>query len=209
MSKTQGYSQNIQQLLDLVRGEINHLMAEDNREEKSAMESQLREIARAIENLEKKEILVPEVLRAEKTRLAAAVEVQSGAALALNHLIGELQKIVLEFKPHGANKRNGQPGKRAGNFRPRTPKTNSMTLRKLIIEALRYHGGSASKSEVHKYIEDKLKDQFLPGDLEFRESTRDLVWQNNTNWERAHMKEDGIIKDGSPIGIWELTEEYR
>lgn len=209
MTKAHDYVQDTDQLLGLVRAVINQLISEDNKEEKRAMESQLIEIARAIENLEKKDVFIPEVLRAEKTRLAAAVEVQSEAALYLNHLINELENIVREFKPIVTPERNKQTSKRTGSYRSKTPKTNSTTLRELIIAALRDYGGSAQKSEVHKYIEDKLKDKFLPGDLELRESTRDFVWQNNTNWERAHMKEEGIIKDGSPTGIWELTEEYR
>ena len=209
MTKIHDYVQDPDQLLEIVRSVINQLISEDNREEKRAMESQLREIARAIENLEKKDILVPEVLRAEKTRLATAVGVQSAATRSLSHLVDGLEEIIRVTKPYQEDEKNTRPGRRTYRPRSRSPKTSSNILRELIIEALRYSGGSASKSEVHKYVGDSLKDKFLPGDLELRESTGDFVWQNNTDWERAHMKEDGIIKHGSPLGIWELTEEYK
>ena len=76
-----------------------------------------------------------------------------------------------------------------------------------MIEALQHLGGSAQKNEVLKYVEQKLKSQLLPGDLEWRDSCKSSVWQNNACWERYQMLEDGILKTGSPRGIWELSEE--
>ncbi len=209
MTTIQEYAQNVDQLLALLRGVINQLITEDNKEEKRAMETQLREIARAIENLEKKNIFIPEVLRAEKTRLASAVEIQSEAFLSLTHLTEGLEEIILEFKPYLEGETTTSTRKGTSSPRSRAPKTDNKILRKLIIEALQCSGGSAPKSEVHKYIEDSLKGKFLPRDLDWRESTGNYVWQNNTDWERYSMTKDGILKKGSPIGIWELTEEYQ
>lgn len=200
--------QKINQLIDELREEIHRLIEVDNSEGKRAMETQLGEIARAIANLEKKQIFVPEVLRAEKTRLIAAVDVKSEAARLLSYLIQELESIIREFKPLVTAKRDEQTGKKIRRSRSRTPKTSNQTLRKLIIEALQHYGGSATKRDVHTYIGDALKDKLLPGDLEWRESTRDLAWQNNTDWERNKMRLEGVIKSGSPTGIWELSEEY-
>jgi hypothetical protein len=45
-------------------------------------ETQLREIAKAIERLEKAGVTVPDVLRAEKTRLAAALSIHADATQA-------------------------------------------------------------------------------------------------------------------------------
>jgi hypothetical protein len=206
MNEMQGFAQNVDEVLGLVREAINNLVAEDNKKDRSTMETQLREISRAIENLEKKCIFVPDVLRAEKTRLAAAVEVQSEAAVSLGLLINGLENIVREFKPSSVDEMNKQSGRRT---RSRAPKTSNAVLRELIIEALRYYGGSAPKRQVHKYIGESLNDKFLPGDLAWRKASRNLVWQNNTDWERNNMKNDGIIKHGSPTGVWELSEEYR
>jgi len=201
--------QRINQLIDELREEIHRLIETDNSEGKRAMETQLGEIARAIANLEKKKIFVPQVLRAEKTRLVAAVDVKSEAAHSLSYLIQELESIIREFKPLVTEKRDGKTGIRKPSSRSRSPKTSNKILRELIIEALRHYGGSARKLDVRSYLEEALKDKLLPGDLEWRESTRNFVWQNNTDWERNKMKNDGIIKSDSPAGIWELSEEYR
>lgn len=209
MNPVEEYTQNPDLLLELVREVIARLLAEDNKKEIAAMEAQLREIARAVENLEKQNIPVPDALRAEKTRLAAAVGVQSDAALAIIHLTEGLDEITREIKPDLTRGSMSQPTKRTSKARSRSPKTDAKVLRELIIEALRHSGGSASKSDVHQYIEGKLKGKFLPRDLEWRESTGNYIWQNNTDWERFSMTQDGTLKKGSPIGIWELSEEFR
>lgn len=209
MNPVEEYVQNPDLLLELVREVIARLIAEDNKKEMAAMEAQLREIARAVENLEKQNIPVPDALRAEKTRLAAAVGVQSDATLAIIHLIEGLDEIVRDFKPDLVRDTEPKTTRRAGKPRSRSPKTDAKVLRELIIEALQHSGGSASKGNVHQYIEEKLKGKFLPRDLEWRESTGNFIWQNNTDWERFRMTQDGILKKGSPIGIWELSEEFR
>jgi hypothetical protein len=203
------YTQNPDLLLELVREVIDRLIADDNKKEMAAMEAQLREIARAVENLEKQNIPVPDALRAEKTRLAAAVGVQSDATLAIIHLIEGLDEIVKDFKPYLLRDTGPKATRRTGKPRSKSPKTDSKVLRELIIEALQHYGGSASKGDVHKFIEEKLKGKFLPRDLEWRESTGNYIWQNNTDWERFSMTQDGVLKKGSPIGTWELSEEYR
>ena len=99
MNAVETYTKNPDQLLDLIREIITRLNAEDNQSDITAMEAQLREIARAVENLEKLKIPVPDALRAEKTRLAAAVGVQSDAFMAIIHLTEGLDEIIKEFKP--------------------------------------------------------------------------------------------------------------
>ena len=53
-----------------------------------------------------------------------------------------------------------------------------------------------------------LTGKFYPRDLEQRESTKAIVWQNNAQWERLRMVQDGILKANSPKGVWELSKEY-
>ena len=56
-------------------------------------EAQLREIAKAGEKLEKMGVAVPDALRAEKTRLAAELGIQTQAEQALHHMADELYAI--------------------------------------------------------------------------------------------------------------------
>ena len=58
-------------------------------------------------------------------------------------------------------------------------------------------------------MEQKLTGKLLPGDLEWRETTNEHAWQNNACWERYQMTQDGVLKTGSPRGIWELSEDHR
>mgnify|MGYP000978793343 CR=1 FL=1 len=211
MSTIEEYMNNPDQLLDLVREVIDRLAADDNhiKSEIVAMEAQLRVVARAVDNLEKQNIPVLDTLRAEKTRLAAAVAVQSEASLKLNQLIEGIQVILNERKPATPHIPEPKTPRRTGRRRSTSPKTSRDLLRELIIEALRHYGGAASKRKVHEYIEEKLNGRLLPGDMEWRESSRNYAWQNNTDWERYEMTQDGTLKQGSPSGTWELSEEYR
>ena len=43
----------------------------------------------------------------------------------------------------------------------------------------------------------------------WREATREYVWQNNAKWERFQMIQEGLLRRGSPRGIWELSEDQQ
>ena len=172
------------------------------------MEAQLREIAKAIDNLSKIGVAIPDALRAEKTRLAAALGMQFQATQALSLLSDELEDIVRDLKSR-LGRQEQTSDKKPRPKRSKSAKTDKNTLRQLLIEALQHLGGSAHKNEILKYMEQQLEGKLLPGDLDWREATKDYAWQNNTCWERFRMIEDGILKAGSPRGIWELSEESR
>lgn len=191
-------------LVELCREVIERLDTGSDNGETAAMEVQLREIARAIDKLDKQGVPVPDALRAEKTRLAAALGASTEASQTLNHLADELEELLADLKSRIGRTAEATPAKKACAKRSKSPKTDKTILRKLIIEALRHLGGSASKNDVLKYMEEKLKGKLLPGDLEWREATNDHAWQNNACWERFAMTQDGTLKTGSPRGIWEL-----
>lgn len=196
-------------LVELCREVIERLDSGSDNGETAAMEAQLREIARAIDKLDKQGVPVPDALRAEKTRLAAALGVSAEATQALNHLADELDELLKELKDRIGRTPEAPPAKKPRAKRSKSPKTDKAILRQLIVEALRHLGGSAPKNDVLKYMEEKLHGKLLPGDLEWREATNDYVWQNNACWERYAMTQDGTLKTGSPRGIWELSEEHR
>ncbi|MBU1716540.1 MAG: hypothetical protein KKG70_13130 [Proteobacteria bacterium] len=196
-------------LVELCREVIERLDGGSDNGETAAMEAQLREIARAIDKLDKLGVPVPDALRGEKTRLAAALGVSAEATQTLNHLADELEELLKELKDRIGRTPEATPAKKPRAKRSKSPKTDKTILRRLIVEALRHLGGSAPKNDVLKYIEGKLHGKLLPGDLEWREATNDHAWQNNACWERNAMKNDGILKADSPRGIWELSEDHR
>ena len=183
--------------------EVERYVKEVDKSDTAAMEAQLREIARAIDKLEKLGVQVPDALRAEKTRLAAALGANSETTQTLNHLADEFQDLLKDLKSRIGRSPEGPSPKKIAK-RSKAPKTDKTILRNLIIEALQYYGGSAHKNDVLKYMEKKLHGKLLPGDLEWRDATNDYVWQNNACWERNAMKNEGLLKRGSLRGIWAL-----
>jgi hypothetical protein len=197
-------------LPDLCREVIDQLDSQDENaeEEMAAMDIQLREISKAVEKLEKQGVAVPDVLRAEKTRLASALGVQAESIQVLNQLADELDEILSDLKSRlGRDVPAGVKRKRSK--RSLLQRTDKSVFRNLIIEALEQKGGSAHKNDILKYIGAKLDGKLLPGDMEWRDTSKDYVWQNNTSWERFAMVTDGILKADSRRGYWELSDDYK
>jgi hypothetical protein len=79
----------------------------------------------------------------------------------------------------------------------------------LIIEVLKSRGGRAKVAEALEGVGERLKDKFLPGDLEVRQDGKTPAWRNNAQWERLRMVHDGVLRSDSPNGVWELSEGRR
>ena len=136
-SEIERYVKNPNRLVELCREVIDRLDAEVDTSEIAAMEAQLRKIAKAIDKLDKLGVQIPDALRAEKTRLAAALGVNSEASQTLNHLADEFQYLLKDLKSRIGRTPEGSPPKKSIT-RSKTPKTEKTILRKLIIEALQY-----------------------------------------------------------------------
>ena len=80
-------------------------------------------------------------------------------------------------------------------------------LRKLIIEAIKKPGGSTRCRDVLSYIGQKHDGQFTKRDWELR-TDGTVIWKNNAQWERQRMVNEGVLKNNSPNGFWELSEDY-
>lgn len=194
------------QLVELCRDVIDQLDASSEEVIVAEQDAQLRVIAKAIEQLEKSGIAVPETLRAEKTRLAASLAVHADAKQALAQLADEFQDMLKDLRERlGQN--TTTPGAKPGGKRPKLPKTSQTVLREHILQALRKLGGRARVSDVIEEMARQLEGKLLPGDSVWREATNDLAWQNNAKWERFRMTQDGALRRGSPRGIWELGED--
>jgi len=199
------YLKNPDQLIILLKNVIEDLASQENKDQTTMMETQLREISRTIEKLEKMGVDSPDALRAEKTRLVASLSIQSESYLLLNRLADGLNEIILDLNDKIGRNPDQTKRKRQSGKRVRLPRTDNKTLRNLIIEALQHFGGSANINDVLKFMEAQLEGKFLPGDLVWRETTRDHAWQNNACWERYEMVKDGILRSDSPRGTWELS----
>lgn len=79
-----------------------------------------------------------------------------------------------------------------------------------ILKALIELGGSAKMQavldKVHKAMKPILKDV----DHEPLASDSDMPrWRNSAQWARNTMRQEGLLKDDSPHGTWEITEAGR
>ena len=193
------------QLVELCRNVIDQLDA-SSEAVVAAQEAQLRAIAKAIEQLDKSGVGVPDPLRAEKTRLAAALAVHADAKQALAQLAEEFQDILKDLRGRLGQKTTAMEAKHRSK-RSKLPKTPSAVLRDHILQALKKLGGRGRVSDVIEEMTQQLEGKLLPGDMVWRKSSNEPAWQNNTKWERFQMTQDGALRQGSPRGIWELSED--
>ena len=167
--------------------------------------TQLREITKTIERLEKLNISVPESLLTEKSNLLSlivqptiSIELVNEIYTRLNLLIESLTIIL----------KNSNHGDRSKSRRSKLPMTKHQILRECIINALMEYNGSADRNTIKDHVGEQLKDKFLPGDLEWRDDWKCYVWQNRVCWELNNMRIAGILKPKKKTGIWELDDSY-
>ena len=197
-------------LIELCREVIDQIEAGSEDPASQVKEAQLREIAKAVEKLEKMGVAVPDALRAEKTRLATELGSKSEACEAFNLLFDGFGDILKGLKSR--LNRSAPPSTQSGAKgakRSRSPKTDKKVLRENIIRALRTFGGRAKVTAVIEEMGRQLTGKLLPGDLEWRATTNEYAWQNNAKWERYQMTQDGTLRSDSPRGYWELSEDHR
>ena len=193
--------------LDVLESYIQSVLSEttDNQVD-NTVNTQLREITKTIERLEKLKIPVPESLLTEKLNLLSLI-VQPSISVELvnevyNRLNVLLENITIILKI--SNK-----GDRAKLRRSKLPMTKHQILRECIINALREYNGFADRNSIIDHVGEQLKDKFLPGDIEWREDWKCYVWQNRVCWELTDMRIAGILKPKRKTGIWELDDGYK
>ena len=163
-------------LIELCREVIDRIDSAPDNAKTSEKEAQLREIAKAVEKLEKMGVPVPDALRAEKTRLAVELGSQTKAEQTLQHLAKKLDGVIKDLNVRLGHDSDTRNAKKPRTKRSHSPKTDKKVLRKNIIKALRTLGGRAKVADVIKEMGRQLEGKLLPGDLEWRESTKEYAW---------------------------------
>ncbi len=69
-------------------------------------------------------------------------------------------------------------------------------------------GGQAERPDVLDRVENELRSQLSNFDYGPR-SSRDTtpIWQHSTDAARQDLVEDGLLRDDSEWGVWELTPD--
>ncbi len=203
--------QNPEALLALVQQAVQHLI--EQRPDTAEQEAQLRAVAKAIEQLEKQRVPVPDGLRQTKMDLVAEIGQQDRFEQQLRTLGDGLAEILERIEDvTGKPRSEGKPQKESTprQHRPRNsnqPVTPMSVLREYILQALTEFGGSARSSDVLERMREILKDRLTPRDIETRSDGRAIIWENNVRWERQAMVNEGILRNDSKFGYWELAEK--
>lgn len=77
-----------------------------------------------------------------------------------------------------------------------------------ILEELAARGGRAAAREITHAVGERLKDKLTELDRQ-RVRSGDIRWENRVHFMRLRLREQGLLKSGSPRGTWELTEQGR
>lgn len=118
-------------------------------------------------------------------------------------------QVPLKFpQPEGEASAQKHEGVRERHKRTSLDATPTHGYRLLILESLFELGGKASSKEVERKIEEKMKRYFRPDDLR-AVSSGQIRWRKRLHWCRYFMVRDGLLRDDSPRGIWEITDQGR
>lgn len=194
-------------MVNFCRDVIDAIDVRSNDPKNEEMGTQLREISRTIDRLDKVGVQIPEALRAEKTRLAAALGTKTEASQILICLIGEFEDLLKDLRKRlGQDENYAGEKKRRGGSRSHEPITKKRFYRDYIIAVLKKFGGRARPADVYKEMKVQLADKLQPRDLVVYPDGREIWWVT-AGWERFDMLKEGIIRSDSPRGIWELNKE--
>lgn len=100
--------------------------------------------------------------------------------------------------------------KRIVNPAPSGKKTHQREYIIPILRALVRLGGSAHMRKVIELVGEMMRDKLKPIDFEPYKSGRKAIrWVNTTQWARMELVNLGLMKSGSPHGIWEISDKGR
>lgn len=82
-----------------------------------------------------------------------------------------------------------------------TPQKN---FRIPLLEALYWMGGSASTEKVRAKLREMMAGRLTPRDHQIVSSGQERWW-NRVCFERADLVREGLFRNDSPRGVWELS----
>jgi len=199
--------QNPEALLALVQQAVQHLI--EQRPDTSESEAQLRAVAKAIEQLEKQRVPVPDSLRQTKMELVATIGQQDQFDQQLGILnsgLAEVQEMIYDALGQPAmeekSAKSGNPHLRVS----RQPRTPHSILKNYVLQTLTELGGRAHCSEVLDQMQKLLEGKLLPGDLKPHKSSG-LYWRYYAHWAYQRLIHEGIARRTSQRGYWELNRD--
>lgn len=79
-----------------------------------------------------------------------------------------------------------------------------------ILRVLERRGGSGQVAEVLDEVREEMKSILRDVDFEpLASDSNNPRWRNAAQWARNSMVNEGLLKSGSPRGVWEIAEKGR
>lgn len=178
---------------------------------------QIEALNLVMDQLMTSELQVPEDLKLRKESLEEEVARLGDPDVILPKIHDELVELVhvIEVYFNDSKGRSGKSGikrkrkffknlqKKNGSFSPGEI-TNRDILRSVLIDTLRDMGGRGDVGEIKREMIKRIGDQLTDLDNETL-SNGYARWWYNTQWVRQDLVCDGVLRDDSPRGVWELT----
>ena len=107
--------------------------------------------------------------------------------------------------------RRRSQGTKKKTKRTRAPSGNLLSQEEYelpLLETLSQLGGSAAAGEAIARLGDRLKGKLKPADYEKLDSGA-IRWENRAQFVRYELVQKGDMKDDSPRGVWEISQQGR
>jgi restriction system protein len=89
-------------------------------------------------------------------------------------------------------------------------RTPEETFRRPILQVLADLGGSGKVRDVLTQVEKMVRAELSEADYQHLPSTPNTPrWYNTAQWARNSMVQEGLLRDDSPRGTWEISEAGR
>ena len=114
-------------------------------------------------------------------------------------------------KGDGGSPQENQDAPQSGTAAARAPRGSILPLTDYwlpILEALEEAGGSAPGSKIIKAVGQHLKDRLTERDRQPLQSGS-IRWRSRTQFARLRLIERGLMKQGSPARVWEISDQGR
>ncbi|GIV01952.1 MAG: hypothetical protein KatS3mg015_0782 [Fimbriimonadales bacterium] len=125
----------------------------------------------------------------------------------------KVREIASQWKRLRSGKRRRQAKstrKTEGGRAPRGSRTPEKAFRIPILAALVELGGSAKLGDVLDRVESAMRQTLKPCDFEPLPSDPNSVrWRNTAQWCRNTLVKEGLMKQNSPHGTWEISDKGR
>ena len=196
-------------LLDIIEEILKRYYEINNNLNIAESKKQLIEISKTIDRLENTGISVPDELRNLKSSLLAVSNDSNQTQAKYETLIRGLNDLCNKYKQKG----NLKPKRRKLTSDDSSPirrgrLTPKNTLIKAIVQVMEQMGNSGHMREIHNRLEDVLANVLNSEDYK-KDSSGLVTWHHQVDWARLYMVKKGILKNDSPRGIWELSENYQ